>query len=220
MWVQMFSWQYNEFCWRGADAFELQWSTDRVNWHSSRQTTNNTYYICLQIILTWYRVGGLRERIRGWSDWSDIQVFFAVGAPDLPLIQNITTNTARPVISWSALGQQFFRIQILAGDVIVFDSGDVSSISARSYKVTAFLEDGQYTARVRIRNEFGLYSDWSERTFIVVTAKPSKPLLAAQSSAHGIELFVSNPSAKTLTLSFRKITRTSSVSAKQRKASS
>lgn len=196
-----FSWQYNSPVGGEQHAFELQWSTDQVNWHSVEQTTNNTYYDMpagtFPPGIVYWRIAYMNE-YEEWSDWSDIQVFFAVGAPDLPIIQSITTNTARPVISWSALGQQFFRIQILAGDVIVFDSGDVPSISARSYKVTAFLEDGQYTARVRIRNEFGLYSDWSERTFMIVTAKPPKPLLAAQSSVHGIELFVSNPSVKTL----------------------
>ena len=199
--VIRFSWQYNSSVGGEQHAFELQWSTDQVNWHSVEQTTNNTYYDMpagtFSPGIVYWRIACMNE-YEEWSDWSDIQGFFAVGVPDLPLIHDITTNTARPVISWSAFGQQFFRIQILADDVIVFDSGDVPSISARSHKVTAFLEDGQYTARVRIRNEFGLYSDWSERTFTIVTAKPSKPLLAAQSSAYGIELYISNPSAKTL----------------------
>ena len=199
--VIRFSWQYNSPVGGEQTKFDLQWSIDQSSWITISQTTANTYY---DMPADTFPAGNVYWRVRTYNEYNEvseycaIQTFYAVGAPDTPAIYSVQTDTSRPVVSWSAFGQQFFRIQILADDVIVFDSGDVPSISARSHKVTAFLEDGQYTARVRIRNEFGLYSDWSERTFTIVTAKPSKPLLAAQSSAHGIELFVSNPSVKTL----------------------
>lgn len=191
-----FEWQYNSDVGGEQKAFDLQYSTDQINWTTISQATPNTYYDMPAGTLAG---GNIYWRVRCYneydeaSEWSEIKTFYAVGAPDTPIINSISANKSRPIIEWAAFRQQIFQIQIMQAENIVYDTGSKPGINIRQHKVTAFLTDGQYTARIRIKNEYDLWSAWGEASFTIATTKPDKPSITLQTSAYGIELNFSEP---------------------------
>ncbi|ANW97725.1 hypothetical protein CSTERTH_01100 [Thermoclostridium stercorarium subsp. thermolacticum DSM 2910] len=189
-----FEWQYNSSVGGTQKAFDLQWSTDQVNWNTISDETSDTFYDMPAKTLP---SGNIYWRVRTYneydeaSEYSDIATFYSIAAPNYAVIQSIS-NAARPVIQWQADNQQVFQIQILQNDDVVYDSGEQPGVNTRSHKVNAFLEDGTYVARIRIKNEYDLWSDWSEYQFVISTTKPDKPILAVQRSPYGLELTIGN----------------------------
>ena len=189
-----FEWQYNSSVGGTQKKFDLQWSTDQINWNTISDETSNTFYDMPAETLP---AGNIYWRVRTYneydeaSEYSDIATFYSIAAPNYAAIQSIS-NAARPVIQWQADNQQVFQIQILQNDDVVYDSGEQPGVNTRSHKVNAFLEDGTYVARIRIKNEYDLWSDWSEYQFVISTTKPDKPILAVQRSPYGLELTIGN----------------------------
>jgi len=186
-----FEWDYNSSVGGTQKAFDLQWSTDQINWTTISQTTPNTY---CDVPGGTFPTGNIYWRIRTYNEydevspWSDIQSFYAVGAPSAPTISSVSAGTARPTVSWAAFNQQIYQLQILSGETVVYDSGEQPGINIRQHKVTAWLTDGDYTARIRIKNEYDMWSEWGSTIFTVSTAKPQKPSFSLQRSSHGIEI--------------------------------
>jgi len=189
--VVRFAWQYNSDVGGTQKAFDLQWSTDQANWTTVSLTTANNYYDMPADTLP---SGNIYWRVRCYNEYnevgpySDIQSFYAIGAPTAPVLNAIPTNTARPVVSWSAFSQQVYQLQVLSGDMIVYDSGVVPGISIRQHKIKAWLEDGEYTVQLRTKDEYDLWSDWASTTVTISTDKPEKPSIALQRSAYGVEI--------------------------------
>src|SRR5690606_21467956 len=96
-----FEWQYNSDVGGEQKAFDLQWSTDQVNWTTVSQTTANNYYDMPANTLP---AGNIYWRVRTYNEYdevgpySDIQSFYAIGAPAAPVLNAVPTNTARPVV--------------------------------------------------------------------------------------------------------------------------
>lgn len=189
-----FEWQYNSSVGGTQKAFDLQWSVDQSDWTTISETSQNTYYDMPAETLP---AGNIYWRVRTYneydeaSEYSDIATFYSIAAPNYAVIQSVS-NAARPVIQWQADNQQVFQIQILQNDDVVYDSGEQPGVNTRSHKVNAFLEDGTYVARIRIKNEYDMWSDWSEYQFVISTTKPDKPILAVQRSPYGLELTIGN----------------------------
>ena len=189
-----FEWQYNSSVGGVQKKFDLQWSTDQVNWNTISDETSDTFYDMPAETLP---SGNIYWRVRTYneydeaSEYSDVATFYSIAAPDYVVIQSVSNN-ARPVIQWQTNNQQLYQIQILQGENIVFDSGEQPGVNARSYKIKDFLNDGTYTAQIRVKNEYDLWSDWSEYQFVISTTKPDKPILAVQRSPYGLELTIGN----------------------------
>ncbi|WP_291568532.1 DNRLRE domain-containing protein [Clostridium sp. UBA2485] len=109
-----------------------------------------------------------------WSPWSEAVSFNALGLPKAPVV-TVVQEGARPIVTWTATYQQVYQVQILnsKGEVI-HDSGSIASLSNKTYKVPIFMENGNYTARVRIKNEFDLFSNWGTKVFTISTT-PKEP---------------------------------------------
>lgn len=186
-----FEWQYNSDVGGEQKAFDLQWSTDQVNWTTVSQTTANNYYDMPANTLP---AGNIYWRVRTYNEYdevgpySDIQSFYAIGAPAAPVINAIPSNTARPVVSWSAFSQQVYQLQVLSGDTVVYDSGIVPGISIRQHKIKAWLEDGEYTVQLRTKDEYDMWSEWGSAAVTISTDKPEKPSITLQRSAYGVEI--------------------------------
>lgn len=189
--VIRFAWTYNSDVGGVQKAFDLQYSTDQTNWTTVSQTISNMYYDMPADTLP---AGNIYWRVRTYNEYDevgpycDIQSFYAIGAPAAPVLNAIPSNTARPVVTWSAFNQQVYQLQVLSGDTIVYDSGVVPGISIRQHKIKAWLADGEYTVRLRIKNEYDLWSDWSSAEVTISTDKPEKPSIALQRSAYGVEI--------------------------------
>lgn len=189
-----FTWQYVGAMSGTQKKFDLQWSTDQVNWNTISQETSNTYYDMPGGTLPG---GNIFWRVRTHNhdddvgSWSDTAVFYCIGEVAVPEIISVTNN-CRPAVTWSVATQQVFQIQILKDDEVVYDSGSQPGINVRSFRVKDFLHDGNYTARLRVKNEFDLWSDWVEYEFAIATIKPEKPIIAVQRSPYGLELTIGN----------------------------
>lgn len=189
--VVRFAWQYNSDVGGVQKAFDLQWSTDQINWTTVSQTISNMYYDMPADTLP---AGNIYWRVRTYNEYDevgpycDIQSFYAIGAPAAPVLNAIPSNTARPVVTWSAFSQQVYQLQVLSGDTIVYDSGVVPGISIRQHKIKAWLADGEYTVKLRIKNEYDLWSEWGSAAVTISTDKPEKPSIALQRSAYGVEI--------------------------------
>lgn len=189
--VIRFEWQYNSDVGGTQKAFDLQWSTDQANWTTVSLTTANNYYDMPADTLP---AGNIYWRVRCYNEYdevgpySDIQSFYAIGVPAAPVLNAIPANSARPVVSWSAFSQQVYQLQVQVDDDVVYDSGVVPGINIRQHKIKAWLADGEYTVRIRIKNEYDLWSDWGSTTVTISTDKPEKPSIALQRSAYGAEI--------------------------------
>jgi hypothetical protein len=188
-----FEWNYNSSVGGTQKKYDLQWSVDQTNWTTVSQTTANNYYDMSAGTLP---AGNIYWRVRCYNEYDEVsdyctsQSFYATGAPEAPTINAVPTDSARPVITWAAFGQQVYQLQILSGSTLIYDSGSQPGINVRQHKVTAFLADGIYTAKLRIKNEYDLWSAWSDTAFTITTVKPGKPTLTAQKSSCGISLSI------------------------------
>jgi hypothetical protein len=184
-----FEWNYNSTVGGTQKKFDLQWSADQLNWTTVSQTTANNYYDMATNTLP---AGNVYWRVRCYNEYDevggycDIQSFYAIGAPAAPTINPIQTNSARPVVSWSAFDQQVYQLQVLAGDTVAYDSGDCPSISIRQHKVMSWLADGAYTVKLRIKNQYGLWSEWGQTSVTIATVKPAKPAFSITKTQYGL----------------------------------
>ena len=188
--ILRFEWQYNDGVSGTQKKFDLQWSTDQINWTTVTQTTSRNYYDMPANTLP---AGNIYWRVRCYNTYDEvgtycgIQSFYAIGAPSKPIINSVQSNSARPIIVWSATGQQLYQVQVLSGDVIVYDSSNQPNISARQHKVMAFLADGTYTVKIRIKNEYSLWSEWGSASVIIATVKPAKPVFSVAKTKYGVQ---------------------------------
>ncbi len=186
-------WQYNSSVGGKQKKFDLQWSTNQSSWTTISLTTEDTY---LDVPADTFPVGNIYWRVQTYNEYdessgySDVAVFYSVGAPTVPIIQSVS-NDCRPTVEWSAFDQQIYQVQILQGESVIYDSREMPGISTRQYKVSIFLDDGDYTAKVRIKNEYDMWSEWGNTSFTISTTKPEKPTLSVQRSQYGLELTVS-----------------------------
>jgi len=109
------------------------------------------------------------------GDWSDSKQFIVVAAPEAPYYE--VTNTPRPTISWVSDEQQAFQVQM--GD---YDSGLVFG-TAQSFKCPVYLPNGSTTVRVRVMNQYNLWSDWSGTQITIANTPGTAPVLTVTAGA-------------------------------------
>ena len=137
-------------------AADLQTSTDGTAWSDLAQISGaaNTYVVAAG---TW--TGGNRWwRVRTYNTddaagaWSEAAQIAVVGGPAQPVVA--CTSDPRPVISWQADGQQGYEAEIGGqSSGVVYGTG-------KRWQPPEFLPDGPATARVRVVNSYGLWSEW------------------------------------------------------------
>lgn len=100
-----------------------------------------------------------------WGEWSSAVQFVLVAAPAPP---NVTVDEVpMAVVRWTSSGQEGYQVQV-AG----YDTGPMYGAD-QSWAVPDPLPDGSYTARVRVVNTFGLWSEWAEWAFVIANSAGS-----------------------------------------------
>lgn len=103
--------------------------------------------------------------------------FQAYGTPPLPVISTASTvNTAFPNITWTSGEQYSFRLKIFSNEILLQDTGEVPS-ELQQYTVTKPLANGDYTLKLIVKNQYGLYSPEAGKTLTVSYILPQKPEL-------------------------------------------
>ncbi len=181
--------------------FDLQYSSDGGStWTTKTVATSNQYY---ELPAGTLSSGNITWRVRTYNNWNEVspysenRSFTVIGSPPIPLISNIS-NSGRPTINWQSTDQHIYELEILKDDEVIFDSGSIPSTSDRSFKLENYLPDGNYKAKLRIYNEYNLFSPWAERNFTISTVKPQKPIIEVFNGEYSVTIKVSNTSARTL----------------------
>lgn len=179
--VIRFSWTYTPHTGDSQSKFDLQWSSNGGStWNTVSQTTSNQYY---DMPANTFPVGNIIWRVRVYnqvdivSEYSEQAAFTSAGKPTTPVLTkpDATENTSTPLIAWTGTGQVMYQAQVLQGETITWDSGEIASTAGQVQVGTALADNTSYTAKVRIKNQYDLWSDWATKAFTVDFELPNKP---------------------------------------------
>lgn len=182
--VIRFSWTHNATQIDDTQSkFDLQWSSNGGStWNTVSQTTSNQYYDMPANTLP---VGSIIWKVRTYatsgivSEYSEQAAFTSAGKPTTPVLTkpDAIENTSTPLIAWTGTGQVMYQAQVLQGETVVWDSGEIASTTEQAQVGTALADETSYTAKVRIKNQYDLWSDWATKAFAVDFELPNKPTI-------------------------------------------
>lgn len=101
------------------------------------------------------------------SEWSEAAQFVCIGAPSAPTIFT-ESESPRPSISWQASDQLAYQVEIDG----VYTSGTYYGTD-KQWTAPLYLADGTYTIRVRVQNEYALWSPWGAAAVQIVNTPGS-----------------------------------------------
>lgn len=171
------TWSYVEEIVRGQASYELMWSSDNGStWTTITETTSNQYY---SFAVNTFPTGTILWKIRAkdidgtWSEWNSTS-FEAIGQTSAPVITSVS-NSSVPTISWTVSSQDCFEINIRKENELIYASQLIIGASTRSYKVPVMLENGFYSAEMRVLNSYGVYTEWTTYSFRINLSAPAAP---------------------------------------------
>lgn len=160
-----FTWETVNEVGTAQSKFDLQLSQDGKTWaDAATENTSRTSYTFLPDSLS---SGAHYWRVRAYNQsdvpgaWSDEARFIVIAAPASPII-TVVESTPRFVLTWTQQGQQGYEIEL--DGVLIASSFGMES----RYQYPAWAEPGAHTVRVRIQNEYSLWSDWGAAALTIV----------------------------------------------------
>lgn len=156
---------------------ELQISTDMQTWTALATVTGaeTTYTAPANTLGS----GTKYWRVRTYNTdnaagaWSDAAEFICVGAPAAPAV-SIKSQSPRPVIGWQSSEQLAYQVEIDGA----YSSGSYYG-TEKTWTAPMYLEDGEYIVRVRVQNEYAMWSPWGSAALQVAnTVGPAINLTA------------------------------------------
>lgn len=181
--VTRLSWKHND---PNAEDYQskadIQWRVQGAAvWNDIFHTGINQY---ADINSGTFPAGAIEWRVRTYdqdglsSPYANPVVFNAADQTNAPTLVKPadTVNGAQPVVEWVATSQTAYQIQIEdSANAIVWDSGEVAG-TVRARTVGVSLINGQtYKARVRVKDNGGIFSAYAEKSFAVSFVPPSVP---------------------------------------------
>lgn len=156
---------------------ELQKSTDGTTWTALATVTGaeNSYTApagTFNLGVNFWRVRTYNaDNVAG--EWSGAAQFICIGAPDAPIVTVAGTHP-RPVATWQANGQLAYQVEIDG----VYSSGTYYGTD-KTWTAPMYLADGEHIVRVRVQNEYAMWSPWGSAALQVAnTAGPAINLMA------------------------------------------
>lgn len=130
--------------------------------------------------------------------WSEIGTFFTIGVPNAPVIVRVS-NSNRPTIYFSATNLMSWQLEIRLNDVKIYETGNQPFLNEFSHVTNQFFENGNYLARMRVTNEYGLTSEWGTLPFTINTVAPEALKLQIVSNPNfNMRLHFNNTAGKTV----------------------
>lgn len=160
---------------------ELQISTDMQTWTALATVTGaeKTYTAAANTLGSGTKYWRVRtynaDNIAG--AWSDAAEFICVGAPDAPPV-SIQTQGPRPTVKWQSADQLAYQVEVVG----VYASGTYYGTD-KTWTAPMYLEDGEYTVRVRVQNEYALWSPWGAAALQVANTPTAEITLTAEGGA-------------------------------------
>lgn len=177
----LFQWQHSISTGTAQSKADLQKSTDGITWQTLA-TVNGAarQWTC--------PAGTLTSSIKYWrvrtynadgiaGEWSDAAQIVVIAAPTAPNIQ-IKSTGPRPSISWQTSEQEAYQVE-LDGKL----SGGTHYGTDKTWTSPAYLSDGSHTVRVRVQNQYGMWSDWGAAALPVTNTPGASITLSVQASS-------------------------------------
>jgi hypothetical protein len=152
-----------------------------VSWVVDEQTTEEKTF---ELATAGLDYGNLlaRVKVKGsgglYSDYSN-QLFLQIGErPDTPVVNVTGANTANPMVSWGSDPlQHAYQVLVQQGEITVEDSGDNAG-GLNTYSIKTKLENNKtYTIKVRIRDQYGIWSLYGTKDVTVSFVTPPEPIV-------------------------------------------
>ena len=177
----LFQWQHSISTGTAQSKADLQKSTDGQTWTTLTTITGSEkQWTC--------PAGTLTSSIKYWrvrtynadgvaGEWSDAAQIVVIAAPTAPSIQ-IKSTGPRPSISWQTSEQEAYQVE-LDGNL----SGGTHYGTEKTWTSPAYLADGSHTVRVRVQNQYGMWSDWGAAALPVTNTPGAAITLTVQASS-------------------------------------
>ena len=177
----LFQWQHSISTGTAQSKADLQKSTDGSTWQTLATVTGAArQWTC--------PAGTLTSSIKYWrvrtynadgiaGEWSDAAQIVVIAAPTAPSIQ-IKSTGPRPSISWQTSEQEAYQVE-LDGKL----SGGTHYGTDKTWTSPAYLADGSHTVRVRVQNQYGMWSDWGAAALPVTNTPGASITLTVQASS-------------------------------------
>lgn len=173
----LFTWNHNTDTGTAQTAYDLQIKTSVGDWTTIQSGTTQDEYCNLPA--NTLPSGTLQWRVRTYNadsiagSWSNELTIVVIAAPAAPVAQ-IDVISPRPKISWTSQDQQAYQVQMGT-----YDSG-LQFGTAKSFKCPVYLPNGSTRMRVRVLNEYNLWSDWTEIIATITNVPGTAPVLAIE----------------------------------------
>lgn len=113
--------------------------------------------------------------------------FLGYGKPDKPIQEEQTVyNNARPTFSWKAPEQVAYQLQMFKNNILVEDSGQMTSVLTKYTAVEIMDNNTDYVIKIRIKNQYNLWSEYSEKKVTISYIELTKPTINTVSGLGGI----------------------------------
>jgi len=119
----------------------------------------------------------LEWQVRAWGElgnvgpWSEIAQAFIIGIPPTPVIVR-ATNSGRPEIHFSARDAMAWELEMLHHGQVIYTTGERAFTGFYIHTAERFFENGNYLIRLRIANEYSIYSEWATLAFTIAVTPP------------------------------------------------
>lgn len=142
------------------------------------------------LTVTYRTSAGVEKHVSKTSEW------IVQGRPPIPTITSSTIfATNRPTIIWDTQDQQGYTLEVLK-DVEVVYSTDQQNGLVVEHKIKDYLENGTYTVRVKVMNQYELESDWGTKQITINAQTDVDIALDTLLIKEAIRLKWTNPNSK------------------------
>lgn len=116
------------------------------------------------------------------GEWSSA-VITVRRAPDAPLVSVTSGSNPRPALTWQVQGQTCFQVSAPG-----YDSGELYG-TQKQFRLPVFLPDGENEIRVRVSNQYEMWSEWGVAVAQVANVPGDAVKLRAREVDCGVRLF-------------------------------
>lgn len=114
--------------------------------------------------------------------------FLLVGKPNTPVLEGKQFySESQPTFNWTCVDEYVqYHLEVLQGTTTVFNSGDVVSVATSCQCTTALNNETEYTVKVKVRTQFGYWSDFATNTFTTNFVVANKPSINVYTSGNSV----------------------------------
>lgn len=178
-----FSWTHNDA--DGQTAYDFRWRLQGdANWNESGKiaTTNRTRVVAANT----FPLGSIEWQVRTYDQeslvgpYSATAIFYASEPSDAPVITDPVMNqsipTSRVNVSWNAVDQSEYNLQLVQDGVVLWEETQVSTnrVAEIPYDL---VNNATYSIRLRVKTAAELYSAWTEITINTSFTTPAAPIV-------------------------------------------